>query len=196
MSKTIDFYFDFGSPAAYLAYTQLKKYAEEYGATINYKPVLLGAILKATNNIAPALVKNKGVYMLKHDIPRFVSRYDVPFKMNSHFPIQTLPMMRGYFVAEQLGCLDEYLDLGFKSIWVDNKNLNDPAVIQETLSNVGIDVGQFLTQVASDEIKQALREATDAALERGVFGAPTMFIGDDMYFGQDRLDFVEAELSA
>lgn len=195
MSKTIDFYFDLGSPTAYLAYIQLKKYAEQYAAQINYKPILLGAVMKATNNIPPAMVKNKGRYMLKHDMPRYIRRYGVPFQMNSHFPINTLPVMRGCIAAEQLGCFDAYLELMFNAVWVDNKNLNDLAVIQETLSGAGMDVAQFLSLVSDDKVKQTLKDTTEEAIERGVFGAPTMFIGDEMYFGQDRLDFIEAELS-
>lgn len=196
MSKRIEFYFDLGSPTAYLAHTQLKKYAETYGAEIEFKPMLLGAIHKATNNVSPAMVKHKGEYLMQHDMPRFIRRYAVPFKFNRHFPIKTLPLMRGCIAAAELGCLSEYVDLMFRGIWVDGLNLGDLEVIKDTLTKAGLDAEKLLTLADSEEVKQKLKQDTDAALERGIFGAPTMFIGKEMYFGQDRLDFIEAELSA
>lgn len=156
---------------------------------------MLGGIHKATNNVPPGLVPAKGKYMLLHDIPRFVKRYDVPFKMNSHFPINTLGIMRGCYAAKELGCFDTYVNTMFEAIWVKGLNMGDQAVIASELEQAGIDVGKFTALVSSDDIKNKLKEVTGEAVARGCFGAPTMFIGDQMYFGQDRLDFIEEEVA-
>lgn len=194
MSKTIEFYFDVGSPTAFLADGQLKKLAEKYGAELVYEPILLGAVHKATNNVPPGLVPAKGRYMMLHDMPRFIARYGVPFKMNPHFPVNTLMAMRGCFAAKALDCFEAYVDTVFQAMWVKGLNMSDPDVFVSALNEAGLDGAKIAELVASDEIKDQLKANTSKAVEKGCFGAPTMYIGDQMFFGQDRLDFVEEAL--
>jgi 2-hydroxychromene-2-carboxylate isomerase len=195
MSKTIEFYFDVGSPTAYLAHTQLKKIADKYNANLVYEPILLGAVHKATNNTPPGLVPAKGRYMLTQDLPRYIKRYAVPFTMNRFFPVNTLTLMRGCYAAKKLDCFEQYVDLVFDAMWVKSLNMGDQAVLISTLQEAGIDAEKLLALTAEDSIKEALKATTSKAVEKGIFGAPTMFIGNNMYFGQDRLDFIEEELA-
>lgn len=195
MSKTIDFYFDFGSPTSYLAHTQLKKLAAKYSANLVYKPVLLGGIHKATNNTPPGLVPAKGMYMMTQDMPRFARRYGVELEMNPFFPINTLSIMRGCYAAADCGCFDAYIDAVFEAFWLKKLNLGELDVLAGVLSEAGLDADTILAKISDDSVKQALKDTTEEAVSRGAFGAPTMYIGDEMYFGQDRLDFVEEELA-
>ena len=138
MPKTIEFYFDFGSPTAYLAYKRLKQLEQQYSCVIEYKPVLLGALFKATNNVSPAMIPTKGKYMMMHDLPRFAKRYDVEFMMNQHFPINTLPLMRGAHAAIKMGCFDLYCEAIFSGIWQTGKDLGDKEVIAKVLEENSI----------------------------------------------------------
>jgi 2-hydroxychromene-2-carboxylate isomerase len=170
-ARTIEFLFDFGSPTTYLAHTQLPRIARETGARVDYVPMLLGGVFKATGNQSPVMVPAKGRWM-GDDLVRFAQRYRVPFKFNPHFPINTLTLMRGA-VALQMRQPDRfmtYVDVVFRAMWVEPVNLGDPAVLAKTLGA--------------------------AAVTRGVFGAPTFFVGDQMHFGQDRLDFVHEAAGA
>lgn len=196
MSKTIEFYFDFGSPTAYLAYKRLKQLEKRYACVIEYKPVLLGALFKATNNVSPAMIPAKAKYMMAHDLPRFAKRYEVAFSMNPHFPINTLPLMRGAHAAKKMGCFEQYCDAIFDGIWQQCANLGDLKVLSQTLDNVHIDSKGLLAQIQSPEIKESLLTVTQEAIERNLFGVPTLFIENDMFFGQDRLDFIEEELAS
>lgn len=192
----IEFWFDFGSPTAYLANCRLGQLAEKYGATIERKPMLLGGVFKSAGSASPATVPAKGQYMFMHDLPRFAARYGVELNFNPHFPINTLNLMRGVYAARELGCEDAYIDAMFDAIWVKAENMGDLEVCQRVMTAAGLDADAIMAKVSEPEIKQALIESTEAAVAKGIFGAPTMFIGDDMYFGQDRLDFVEERLSA
>ena len=194
MSKKIEFFFDFGSPTAYLAHTQLAGIAKKHNAELVYEPILLGGVHKATNNTPPGLVPAKGKYMLLQDLPRFIKRYSVPFKMNPHFPVNTLAIMRGCYAAKELGIFNEYIDLMFDGMWVKGFNLGDQEVLKNTLNEAGLDAEKILGLISEDSIKAQLKENTEIAVKKGCFGAPTMFIGDEMYFGQDRLDFIEESL--
>lgn len=195
MSKTIEFYFDFGSPTSYLAYRRLQQLEEKYRCEIDYKPVLLGAILKESQNTSPAMIPKKGQYMMGQDLPRFAKRYNVKIVMNPFFPINTLPLMRGAHAAKKLDCFLPYCDAVFDALWVDGGNLGDIEVVSSTLDRANIDATALLALISETEIKQSLMNLTNEAVERGVFGAPTMFVGKQMYFGQDRCDFIEEELA-
>jgi len=194
MKKHIEFYFDFGSPTAYLAFYRLRQLAEQYQGSIEYRPILLGGIFKASGNQSPVTVAAKGQYMMAQDLPRFAKRYAVPLKPNPFFPINTLPLMRAAFAAKELGCFEQYADTVFKAIWRDSQNMAELDVISEVLDKAGLPTQDLLTKTQDPKIKAALIEATEKAFARGLFGAPTMFVDDQMYFGQDRLDFVEEHL--
>jgi len=193
----VDFYFDFGSPAAYLAATQLPKIAADAGAALVWKPMLLGGVFQATGNHSPAEIKPKGPYMTA-DLQRYARRYGVPFAHNPHFPINTLLLMRAAsgIQAQQPERFAEFVDAIFKAIWIDGRNMNDPAVVGEVLQAAGFDAAAVLALANAQETKDKLKATTQEAVERGVFGAPTMFVGKDMFWGQDRLDFVREYLAA
>jgi len=195
MTKFVEFFFDVGSPTTYLAWTQLPHIAAAADAELICRPILLGGVFQATGNASPAEVPAKGAYM-NVDIERFAQRYKVPYQHNPHFPINTLLLMRGA-VGVQMRMqhrLADYLRAVFDAMWVHPRNLNDPAELSATLHHAGFDPAEVLALAADPQIKDTLRHNTDEAVRRGVFGAPTMFVGDQMFFGQDRLDFVREAL--
>lgn len=196
MSKSVEFYFDFGSPTSYLAYTQLPGICAEAGAELVYRPVLLGGVFQATGNASPIAVPAKGRYTLL-DMQRFARRYGVPLKMNPHFPINTLLLMRAATGVQlrQPERFEALLACVFKGMWVDALNLGDAAVLGPLLAEAGFEPQALLALTAEQEVKDALKANTEAAIKRGMFGAPTMFVGDQMFFGQDRLDFVREALA-
>lgn len=195
MSKTVEFFFDLGSPASYLAHTQLPDLCRETGATLVYRPMLLGGVFQATGNASPAMIPAKGRYMIR-DLARFAERYGVPMRFNPHFPINTLTLMR-LLVAVQLHQperFDDALPALFRAIWVDGVNMGDPAKVAGVLVAAGFDAAALQAQIAEPAVKDALKATTEEAVKRGVFGAPTCFVGGEMFFGQDRLDFVRGAL--
>ncbi len=194
-SKTVEFYFDCGSPTAYLAFTQLPGIAARTGATIVYQPMLLGAVFKATGNNTPAAVPAKGAYMGR-DIARCARRFGVPYASNPHFPVNTLNAMRGAVAAQHDGTLEPYLSAVFEALWVDGKDTSELETFCAVLRQARLEPERFGQRMQDQAIKDKLRADTEAAVARGVFGAPTFFVGDEMFFGQDRLDFVEAMLAA
>ena len=193
--KNVEFWFDFGSPASYLAWTQMPKLAAETGAAIQYKPMLLGGVFQATGNHSPATIPAKGSYIFQ-DFARFADDYGVPLRMNPAFPINTLVLMR-MAVGLQLRDPSRFLafcDAAFKAIWVDAMNLNDAAVTATALDHAGFDPAELLALANDPEVKEQLKQLTQTAVARGVFGAPTFFIGDQMFWGQDRIHFVKKAL--
>lgn len=194
MSKQVEFYFDVGSPASYLAWTQIAQLAERHGAEVVYQPMLLGGVFKATGNASPASVPAKGRYT-RIDFERFARRYEVPFAQNPFFPINTMQLMRGAVALLDGDQFQPYVDAVFRAIWVKGQNMGDPDVVARVLGGQGFDVAGLLQQINDPAVKERLRQITERAIERGVFGAPTFFVGDEMFFGQDRLDFVEAALA-
>ena len=196
MQKTVDFYFDFGSPAAYLAWTQLPKICKETGAHLAPKPVLLGGVFQATGNRAPMTVPLKGSYLFV-DLARFARRYGVPLNFNPNFPINTLTLMRAAVGLQKNADprFDDYCAAMFQAIWVDGKNMNDPAVVGAVLAQAGFDPQALLALSSEPGVKDELKTLTEAAVQRGVFGAPTFFVADQMFWGQDRLDFVREALT-
>lgn len=194
MSKQVEFYFDVGSPASYLAWTQIAQLAERHGAEVVYQPMLLGGVFKATGNASPASVPAKGRYT-RIDFERFARRYEVPFAQNPFFPINTMQLMRGAVALLDGDQFQPYVDAVFRAIWVEGQNMGDPDVVARVLGGQGFDVAGLLQQINDPAVKERLRQITERAIVRGVFGAPTFFVGDEMFFGQDRLDFVEAALA-
>ena len=197
MSKAVEFYFDVGSPAAYLAWTQLPGIAREAGTEIEYRPFLLGGVFQATGNKSPMEVPAKGQYMVD-DLQRFARRYGVPFAHNPHFPINTLMLMRGAIGLQmrEPARMVPYVDAVYRAIWVDGKNMNDPATVAGVLKAAGFETERLLALASDPAVKDALKASTQEAVARGVFGAPTFFVGKDMFWGQDRLDFVKEALQA
>jgi 2-hydroxychromene-2-carboxylate isomerase len=197
MSKAVEFYFDVGSPAAYLAWTQLPRIARETGTEIEYRPFLLGGVFQATGNKSPMEVPAKGQYMVD-DLQRFARRYGVPFAHNPHFPINTLMLMRGAIGLQmrEPARMVPYVDAVYRAIWVDGKNMNDPATVAGVLKAAGFEPERLLALTTDPAVKDALKASTQEAVARGVFGAPTFFVGKDMFWGQDRLDFVKEALQA
>ncbi|MFW0759110.1 2-hydroxychromene-2-carboxylate isomerase [Pseudomonas sp. H11T01] len=196
MSKTVEFFFDLGSPSTYLAYTQLPKICAQTGSQLIYQPMLLGGVFKATGNASPITIPAKGRYML-HDLERYAKRYDVPLNFNPHFPVNTLLLMRavtGMQLRHPERFLD-FIDCLFRALWVDKRNLNDPATVAAVLMENGFEPTEILALTNDEEVKAALKDKTEQALQRGVFGAPSMFVDNQLFFGQDRLDFVLEALS-
>jgi 2-hydroxychromene-2-carboxylate isomerase len=195
--KTFDFYFDFGSLAAYLAHTQLPKLCAETGASANLLPMLLGGVFQATGNASPMTVPAKGRYVFV-DFKRFADGYGVPLNMNPHFPIITTTLMR-MVTALQMHKdprMQTFMDAVFQSIWVDSRNLNDPITVAQVLTDAGFDAAALLAMANDQAIKDQLKAVTMKAVERGVFGAPTFFVGEEMFWGQDRIEQVKAALKA
>ncbi len=195
MTKTVEFWFDYGSPTAYLAHWRLKNVAERVGAAIDFRPMLLGAVFQATGNRTPMEIEAKGKWM-EWDMKNFAERYGIPFEMNPYFIINTLPLMRGAIVAERRDELERYSDAMFDAVWRDGRDMGDADVIGATLAENGFEAAVYFAGVQEQEIKDELKRRVEHAVGKGVFGAPTFFVGDKMWFGQDRLDWIEAELGA
>ena len=198
MTKTVDFIFDFASPNAYFAYKVLPGIIERTSAGINYIPCLLGGIFKATGNQSPMTafgrVKGKLNYE-RIEMLRFIKKHGLTsFKTNSAFPVNSLIMMRGAIVAEQEGRLMEYIDAGMRCMWEDNKSMGKEDIFVEAMTSYGFDGKHLLESTQQPDIKAKLIANTNSAVDRGVFGVPTFFIGDEMFFGKERLEQVEAEL--
>ena len=195
MVKNIEFYFDFGSPTAYLAYTQLQLIAERQKTNLIYCPILLGGVFKATGNNPPASVPAKGKYMMV-DLQRYADKYKVPYKRNPHFPVNTLSLMRGAVSYQEDGDFLKYVNVIFQNMWVDPKNLNDHEVLKKVLMENNFDINDFIKRISDQNIKNKLISNTENAVKKGAFGAPTIFIGDEMFFGQDRMEFVENSINS
>ena len=196
MRKSVDFFFDVGSPSSYLAWTQLPGLCASHDAELVYRPMLLGGVYQATGNASPATIPVKGRYT-QMDYERHARRYGVPFKGNPHFPVITLFLMRAVTgiqlrhperLQQLLGCV-------FKALWIDALNLNDAQLTARILTEGGFDPAEIERLTQDSETKAVLKATTQEAVERGVFGAPTLFVGDQMFFGQDRMDFVREALS-
>lgn len=195
MSKTIEFYFDVGSPASYLAWTQIAGLAARHGAELAYKPMLLGGVFKATGNSSPATVPAKGNYT-RQDFQRFAKRYGVELNHNPYFPINTMQLMRGATAYLGTEHFVPFVDAIFRAIWVDELDMGNPEIVGQVLTRNGFSPDDVMQRMNDQAVKDALRSHTEEAIERGVFGAPTMFVGEQMFFGQDRLEFVEEALAA
>ncbi len=197
MAKTFDYYFDFGSLATYLAHTQMDNIKAETGAIPIYLPMLLGAVFKATGNASPVRVPAKGKYIFV-DFKRFANSYGVPLNNNPYFPIITTTLMR-MLTGLQMRSDDRmhtFMDVIFKAIWVDALNLNDLEVVGQVLCEADFDSADLFHLANEQATKDRLKDVTTQAVERGVFGAPTFFVGDQMFWGQDRIEQLKLALKA
>jgi 2-hydroxychromene-2-carboxylate isomerase len=200
MPVTVDFIFDFGSPNAYMAHRVLPGIIERTGARFDHIPCLLGGIFKATGNQAPMVafghIKGKLAYDLL-EMRRFVAATDLTrFRSNPHFPVNTLMLMRGAIAAETDGRLADYIEVGLAAMWEEGLKMDDPEVFVRALSARGFDGAALLERTQDPAVKAKLADNTAAAVDRGAFGIPTFFVGDEMFFGKDRLTQVEQQIRA
>ena len=190
MSTPIEFFFDFGSGPSYLAYTQLPGLCKRTGAELIYRPILLGGVFKLTGNTPPGAVAEKMAWFIG-DLEIWAAKYGVVFGFPKIGITNTMPLMRGAYVAHEQGRLAEYCDLVFNSIWVEGLNMQDVDVFATKLASSGFDAAAYRDGIGRQEIKDALIANTQEAVDRGAFGLPTIFTCGRMFFGQDRLEFVE-----
>ena len=200
MDVRVEFHFDFGSPNAYLAHLVIPAIEKRCGVRFAYVPVLLGGVFKATGNVSPVVslrgIKNKGEYAAL-ETRRFLAKHGITrYAANPFFPVNTLQIMRGAVAAQRVGCFERYVDEVYRHMWADPKKMDEPAVIRAALLESGLPADQLLQAAQSPEVKAALLANTQAAHDRGAFGAPTFYVGDEMYFGKDRLREVEEEIAA
>jgi 2-hydroxychromene-2-carboxylate isomerase len=200
VTKTVDFIFDFASPNAYFVYKVVPAIEARTGARFNYIPCLLGGIFKATGNQAPMManahIKGKSDYDML-EIKRFIARHGLTqFKFNPYFPVNTLLVMRGAIAAEQDGKLMPYVEAVLHHMWEDPKKMDDPAVAAAALSSSGFDGPALLARTQDNTVKAKLVANTDMAVSRGAFGIPTFYVGDEMFFGKERLGQIEELLTA
>jgi len=196
MSATApQFLFDFGSPNAFLSHEAIPAIEKRIGMKFQYVPILLGGIFKATNNRSPAEalagIKNKREF---HAIEtdRFVKRFHVkPYTWNPFFPVNTLNLMRAAIAAQLDGVFEQYIDAVFHHMWVEPKKMDDPEIALKALTSSGLDAAKLLTRAGDAEVKAKLIENTQSAVERGAFGSPTFFVGNEMFFGKEQLRDVE-----
>ena len=193
MTKAVTFYFDYGSPATYLAWTQINNIIEEANATLTMIPMLLGGVFKETGNVSPATVPAKGKWM-NNDLKKHAELYNVEFNSNSFFPINTLNLMRGAIAAQNMDIFQKYSEAIFTGIWVKDLNLGDISILQDYLDKSDINTVKLFDLAQSDEVKTILIQNTKEAVVKGVFGAPTFLIGEELIFGQDRLNFLKLAL--
>jgi len=194
----VEFLFDFGSPNAYLCHQLIPGIEARSGATFEYVPILLGGLFKLANNRSPAeafaAIPNKRAYE-NLEMQRFIAKHGLTrFKFNPFFPVNTLKIMRGACAAQKLGCLERYIDVVYRAMWEDGKNMDDPAVIAATLTEGGLDAEKILALSQDAEVKDMLLKSTQSAHDRGAFGSPSFFVGDQLWFGKDRLRDVEEEI--
>jgi len=197
MSKLLEFWFDLGSPAAYLAWKRLPKVLAQTGASVAYKPMLLGAVFKAQGNASPVTIPAKGKWLLG-DLARYARRDGVPLAYPPGFPINTLALMRCAIGLQMRNPVRfvPYVDAMYDALYGEARDLRDEKVLAAALAAAGFDPAEMIALASDAEVKQALIRNTEEAVSRGVFGAPVFFVGEEMFWGQDRMDFVAEALTA
>jgi 2-hydroxychromene-2-carboxylate isomerase len=196
----VEFLFDFGSPNAYLSHLVIPAIEKRQGVKFEYVPVLLGGVFKLTGNRSPAEsfagIRNKPEYQ-RLETERFVRRHGITrYRMNPHFPVNTLAIMRGAVAAGKLGIFERYVDEVYRHMWAEPKKLDDPAVLRAALLESALPADKLFELAQSQEVKDALMAETQRAVERGTFGSPTFFVDGEIYFGKDRLRDVEEAIAA
>jgi len=199
LSTNPQFMFDFGSPNAFLSHEAIPAIEQRTGVTFEYVPILLGGIFKATNNKSPAEtlagIKNKREF---HQIEteRFIKRFHVqPYVFNPFFPVNTLNLMRAAIAAQLEGVFGKYVEAAFHHMWREPKKMDDPELAAKALTSSGLDGAKLLARAQEPEVKAKLIENTQSAVERGAFGSPTFFVGNEMFFGKEQLREVEEMVS-
>jgi 2-hydroxychromene-2-carboxylate isomerase len=200
MDLTVEFHFDFGSPNAYLAHLVIPAIERRTGVRFDYVPVLLGGVFKATGNVSPAVslrgIKNKPEYEAL-EMRRFLAKHGITrFAANPFFPVNTLQVMRGAVAARRVGCFERYVDEVYRHMWADPKKMDEPAVLRAALLESELPADELLARAGDPDVKRELLATTESSVARGVFGSPSFFVGDELFFGKDRLREVEEEIEA
>ena len=192
MIKSFDFFFDFTSPYSYLAHKQIRIIENQYKIDINYKPILLGGLHSLAEIEAPIFIPSKAKFMIK-DCKLFAEKLNIKFKFNSHFPIQSLNLMRGVLIAKKENKTSLYIDKFFDACWKDGLNLNNQNIVNKILEDLNFNIETFKLKISEQKIKVEFKKKTKDAFLKGVFGAPSFIINNKMFWGQDRLEFVLKE---
>ena len=199
MQPAIEFLFDFASPNVYLAYRALPPILERTGAKLQITPCLLGGIFKATGNKSPIVafadVKGKVDYEML-EIRRFIAKHKINFRMNPHFPVNSLMLMRAFVAAIEAGQETVFIEMGLRGMWEDGPKLDDPAVLKDAIDAAGLDEAALMEAAQTESVKNKLQLNTETAVARGVFGLPTFFVGKEMFWGKERLPQVEEAVTA
>ena len=198
MPVSVEFHFDFGSPNAYLSHLVVPAIEGRTGVRFAYVPVLLGGVFKATGNVSPAVslrgIKNKGGYA-ELETRRFLAQHGITnYTPNPFFPVNTLQIMRGAVAAQRLGCYARYVAEVYRHMWADPKKMDDPQVIEAALRESGLPADELLALAADPSVKQELFDTTERSVARGTFGSPSFYVGDELFFGKDRLREVEEQI--
>ena len=194
MSKCVEIFFDFLSPPSYLAWTQMPGILERTGARAIWRPMFTIGLHQLTENRSPITVPNKAKWVGR-DLQRFARKYGVALNPNPHGFINILPSDRAAALAESEGTVEQLMAQAYPAMFVDGRDLSDLAVLKDIVTSAGLDAEHYLRSIKTEQIKEWLKNNTQEAADRGAFGAPTFFVGDEMFFGQDRLEFVEQELT-
>ena len=193
MTKSIEFYFDFSSPYAYLGFKEIKKYEKKYPFQIKYMPIFLGGLHNSADIKPAAFNKIKSKYMTQ-DTKLVANKKNIKFSFNSYFPIKTVNFMRGAIIAKDNNYEKIYIEKIFDSIWRDGLNMNDNIIINKVLKNLDLNPDIFFRKVSDIKIKDKLKKITNDALKKGIFGAPTYYVNRKIFFGQDRLSYAIDEI--
>ncbi len=195
MTKTVEFFYDYASPFSYLADRQLPAIAARHGAKIEYRPAILGVLIVESGNQPPPTVPAKLAY-LNADMRRWAARLNVPFVPNPAFPVRSITLMRAALIAQDSGVFPRFHEAMWRAMWNEAANLADPAVVTQVLARADLDADAIMRGTQDDKIKARLKANCDEALARGAFGLPTFFVGGEMFFGNDRVDFVGEALAS
>jgi 2-hydroxychromene-2-carboxylate isomerase len=193
MREKVEFYYDFSSPYSYLASTKIEGICAKYGVGLDWKPFLVGGVYKETGNRAPLEVPSKKTYMIQ-DVKEWASHYGVELNFPDLFPVNSVKSMRGALVAKEQGRIRDYTHKLFKRYWIRNEDISQDDILRLALTELDMDYELFMKRINEQEIKDELRKETAEAVSRGAFGAPTIFLGDKMFWGNDRLLFLESYL--
>ena len=192
MNKNFEFYFDFISPYSFLAHKEIRKKEKKGEIVVKYKPVLLGGLHNLHGIKAPAFIPSKAKFMIR-DCKLVAEKNKIKFKFNSYFPIKTVNLMRGVFIAQEDGFKNYYIDSIFEAMWRDGLNMNENTIVEKILKNMEINPKTFFLRLTSQNIKNLLKKGTDEAFKKGIFGAPTFLVNNKIFWGQDRLDYALSE---
>lgn len=192
--KRVEFFYDYASTYSYLAHREIESLAARHDAELVYRPMVLGFVFKATGNSMPAAVPAKAAYMV-HDVRRWVRHLGVPFQMPSVFPVNTIRALRGAIAALEDGSFVAYNHAVMEAYWANDQDIGNVEVLTGIVDAAGLDGARLMARCETDAVKSALKSNTDEAVARGVFGAPTFFVGDQIFWGNDRLEFVAAALA-